>query len=385
MLNSDPHPFQPSEPCQKICYRIPGKVMIAGEYGILFGMHKAFACTINRFLWVQALWYENVPRKSRGITVTSTGFFHTPLHCKWEHLKEQKELCSKAIHQVILHQSSSKIPHSRLHVIIHSDLPASWGVGSSSAIALGCVLATSHVLPATIPEAQQIHDAYQAQHSYQSSLASGYDIQTQHIGGAVWSELPHSPDTTSQIVKAYKASAKHLLYIQQHINFFAQSSDTTPTKHILPSMLKCLISNHKHKYIDTSSLRHITIKDFSETGKHFITTQKQLLHTIQSRASLPQLISTMHQTQIALHATPAFSNILHELHNIFTQTCHGYSRSFTFKPTGAGGGDIILIIGELAQSTLNILTQFGYHHATTCSEHKAEIYPFKDDTPNEAQ
>lgn len=359
--------------------------MIAGEYGILLGFHPALACTLQRFLWVEAQLHRSQQRG--GVWATST-LWPEPLWSSWEDLSNRKELCFRALAEVLalpcLALPCRDLNSTRLLITIHSELPATWGIGSSAAVSLGCVLASSEVLKLKLSDDALQACAIRAQRSYQQGLASGYDVLTAFHGGAVWCEpCPSLTETAAEAT----SSVEHLDDLRKNISLFGQSQKVSTTGNLLCETLLSLLhpdlteelqaypSPHASNFSALQALMglypRLHITQLSAVGQRVIHSQKNLLHHLRQRSTLPDLIAATHQACEALKATCAFSTTLHQLHHHLTATA-GYGIRFAWKPSGAGGDDLLLVVGEVSCSLRKTLKEWGYLPATTFSSRRAE-------------
>ena len=106
--------------------KVPGKVMLAGEYTVLEG-GPALACTVDRFLTVTI---DEKPIS--GIQVDSTLWPET------KHVTSATESVEPLLQSVAF--AANTYGANGYHLSVDSDLDLSFGLGSSSACRLGALM-----------------------------------------------------------------------------------------------------------------------------------------------------------------------------------------------------------------------------------------------------
>ena len=335
--------------------------MIAGEYGILLGFHPALACTIDRFLDLEMeVLFEEPP----GITVCSD-LYSQPLRSTWEELTLQSELCFKALSTFLLHhpQCLYSLRSSQLRITLNSDLPAGWGVGSSAAVSLGCVLALGDILNLSLSSSEARDLASQAQKSFQQGYSSGYDVLTQLLGGAVWCERAQH---LGEVSLGGSSSARHLNYLKKTITLWGQEEKTTPTGNLISEVIPTLLRGQEYTPLSLSCSQ-LTEKDLSALGRRVISAQKNLLLQLKNFAPVSELTQAFYECTETLQGFPGFPLALYE----DLKKLPGYKRDFAWKPSGAGGNDLSLVVGSLPLELKETLRAHGLEPATTLSCEKA--------------
>lgn len=288
--------------------------MVAGEYGALGGWTPALACTLAPRLTVEAQWLNSGPTSPHDVpsVIIQSDLWEHSRQVPWSQLHLSSELCFKILAKTLRGLGSSPelfspdtsqelqqepqpppafpftspphhLPRRSAQFKITSQLPQSWGVGSSSACLIGCAQALSGLM-AEIPGGhsfdsnQSLSQVYtlalETQRELQEGLASGYDILTQLLGGAVWFDpqghhlakersttapeehyylsstvLATSSAPTSSIpakLSAYwpsHSSYQHFDYLQRHVRLYGQAELSTPTGPLVQSVLACLLDS----------------------------------------------------------------------------------------------------------------------------------------------
>ena len=186
---------------QHVTARVPGKIMLSGEYAVLFG-GRALAGSINQFLTVDlvAPGFEDESTKEVHVTISSD-LWEKPVSL--HSLLVPDDLAADPLVDAVTSSVQRfAVTHRPVKVSVHSDLDVSHGVGSSSALRLGvaaatwfyakgqgdeCAAAAMSQPKALTPNSREwdmVRFAYRLQKRSQKR-ASGYDFATQFLGGLV--------------------------------------------------------------------------------------------------------------------------------------------------------------------------------------------------------
>ncbi len=168
---------------------VPGKIMLAGEYAVLDG-GRCLSVAVDQ--WLEARAQENPSYE-----------IHSDLWSAPETLPEHT--CAEPLLQTAAMAQKLWFPEQGFSLTIRSQLKVSFGLGSSSAVRLASLMALAKLAgePLTIDEAGRMVRELQMG---QQSFASGYDVLTQSRGGL----LLWTPDYQSWPGPARKLEAARL-------------------------------------------------------------------------------------------------------------------------------------------------------------------------------
>ncbi len=292
---------------------IPGKVMLAGEYSVLRGGH-ALAATLDRGMIVTVTWdpkaafweiYSNLWKEPKLIHDD-----HTP----------QTDILCRAVQF-----AAKKTGMHGGRVTIDSDLDVSYGVGSSSALRLGVCGA---FLALQKPDDFKDHDglprealtaAWQLQSEAQG-LASGYDIVTQFVGGLVEFNFDYSGNRWAPHWFKHELDGLNKMI---HVFVGGRGAPTTSTIQTTGSWLD-------------SAGRLDRLLDVSES---LVDSFNACIHS-PDKLSFQRLVSACATSRALFAGNPHFpAELAHALVNL-----HGLDKNWSWKTTGAGGEDAILVI-----------------------------------------
>lgn len=322
---------------------VPGKIMLSGEYAVLQGA-SCLAATVDSWLTLSLA-------EAEGRTLRSN-LWHEPITLDRLDSKFQDE----PLVQSVL-EASQKIPARGFHLKVDSNLVVAHGLGSSSALRLAVHLAFEAFAAdkKSLSDDEKWTAAYQAwqEQLEQQSFASGYDTIVQLTGGLVrWTPAENWPGQ----VEKFDAECLH-----SWIHPFVGGKGA-PTAKVGGSM---------RQWLTRMSLWE-PLRDASEDLTDKL---KDLLF-----GGSPSPVFTANARHRAIfQAGPGFPLALYNL----LASLPGYDRSWTFKTTGAGGEDAILLIGE-QKALANVKEALSYHgwhpldigwqnRGATIVEHKDEF------------
>ena len=274
--------------------RVPGKIMLCGEYSCLFG-GKALSFAINRYLMV-------TKRPQTDIFSVYSDLLRKTF--QWEP--------GKAGHTVLEHTMGHLVKEYGLrpcHMEIYSELDPCFGFGSSSALRLGMTQAYGEENP--------MHLAYQMQKDFQSE-ASGYDVLTQSQGGLLVFQREES------------WPGNYRKYTEINEGFLSQN-------------LTVLVGG---KGAPTGALIRQTYprlkgdEDFKRVSDELVDLFLSCL--LSDLKDLSPLIRKIAEHQVFFHGTKSFPEDLFR----GLEQLKGFGQSWTLKTTGSGGEDALLLIGD---------------------------------------
>lgn len=322
-------------PPAQIKISVPAKTMLCGEYDILTTGGQALALALNSYMHVV---FTLVPQSSQ-ISVVSDYWGHERSITS---TSSADDLLTALVKELIL-------PSQRVRSIeIVSQYSPSYGFGSSSAlilalqtakifIAKGCTVKEYDMLTrdslTDIEKNNLLHKAHSLQQRFQGQ-ASGYDIATQWYGGL----LKFQAESTGKLLKHQALPPQHLCEFV-HIYVGGKGAGTSETLATTSD------------WIQSKNL-YATIR------KH---TDELLISFLQAlqQNELSALIAAVAAWRQVFALSPCFpKQIASRLISL-----QGCDKTWTFKTSGAGGEDALLLIGQhkhlqLADQTLQ---EHGWH------------------------
>ena len=311
---------------------IPGKVMLAGEYAVLRGGH-ALAAALNCGMMIRVEWDDEAAEWE-----IHSNLWSEPKIISDDHTPQTDMLCRA------VQFAAKKAGMHGGKVYVSSDIDIKHGIGSSSALRLGICGAFLALKQGPDPQRsggipiEAIHSAWQLQCEGQG-IASGYDIASQYAGGLVefsfefhdnkWKPhwFRHSLDGLSEIV---------------HVFVGGQGAPTASTTHTTSSWLDG--ANRIDKLIETSE----TLVDAFNLAIQW-----------PEPSNLKRLMRSCGMMRKLFVGSPHFPNELAES----LSAVPGLDKTWSWKTTGAGGEDAILLLGttEEIRSAVSKLWEIGWH------------------------
>lgn len=317
--------------------QVPGKVMIGGEYAVLNG-GAALAATVDAHMQISIeptnddlveihsdLWPKPFAQKRRDITDVHT---RDPL-----------------VDAVAQGLTLFDLPGMK--VSISSQLNPAFGIGSSSALRLGVLLGMQKIA-AHLQSNQQrstedcLRLSYELQKQAQG-LASGYDALTQYCGGLVRSR-PLAADTEwPGEVDSLRGGATALAGV---VTVFVGGRGAPTSATTAPTM-QWLQREQRMPALRAASEQMIDV----------------LLQHLANASSWNELIQAVHQHRKLLSDGPHFPRVLAAK----LSSIDGFDTTWTFKPTGAGGEDAMLVFAQpeiLSTVVIPAMQTFGWQPAS---------------------
>jgi diphosphomevalonate decarboxylase len=312
--------------------RVPGKLMLAGEYAVLGG-GQALAVAMNRYLTVTAT--RGAPES--GIVIAS------PL---WqEPLRITATTAVPPVAQPFATAATllaARYGLADVQLTADGGLDVSHGMGSSSALRLGTALALARLAGHPTSENEAARAAYDLQKNDQG-VASGYDVITQQYGGIVACS-PCAPGVTwPGSVRPLPQDGLERLAARLAVFVGGRGAPTGPVARDTVHWL----STHGHTE---------TLSSLSESMVRALVGALATDHA-----------DAWHLAYAAIGAhRRLFEHAPHAPRLVHEALCGlpGLDVTSAYKTTGAGGEDAILVFGDDAAHAAAeaALTGIGWHH-----------------------
>lgn len=320
--------------------RAPGKMILLGEYAVLEGA-PALVCAVERWAEVRLRPREGAEFvvESPSLGIASEPFVVTPKnHLRFDPLMDESgrkrlSFFSRIFESVLAYMNGRRQKVPALTVSLNTDdfysqtLHTKLGFGSSAAMTVALVYALLKYMDRGIGLAEIYALANQAHHEAQGKMGSGIDIAASTFGGRLIYHMVASPDVAPeiprrvapweevQILTVWTGKSASTRQFVQGVN---QLRDLNPTLYEqLIERLKTLSAQGCAAYENKNA------QDFLQTVSEYYRAMKELGDS----SGLP-IISPAHET-IATEAERF---------------------GLTYKPSGAGGGDIGLVFGRHDQA-----------------------------------
>ena len=311
---------------------IPGKVMLAGEYAVLRGGH-ALAVTIDRSMVVDVTYDPSATKWT-----IKSNIWDAPREVADFKSIQTDPLCRA------VQAAAKRVNLSGGVVDIHSNIEIADGIGSSSALRLGVCAAFQLLKQDRDPlrpsgvSLDSMKQAWALQTENQG-MASGYDIATQYVGGLV--EFTYHYDENVWTPKWFKHDLETL---KDYVHVFV-GGNGAPTSSTMQTTASWLDGGVRfERLIDTSE----NLVD-------------SFLNMIRwpSIENFRRLIMCTSAQRAIFAAGPHFPlSVAEALANV-----PGIDSKWSWKTTGAGGEDALLLIGPRNALTLaeEALGNLGWH------------------------
>jgi hypothetical protein len=316
----------------------PGKIMLAGEYAVLLG-GRTLAVTIDRRLTVTA------ERRGEGEGIRIASNLWPEPRTLARAAVDDPDGPRKGANPAAADPLTAAVAFAARHygltdlgVTVASDLAVHYGVGSSSALRLSVILALGELAPAEIrlPRLDAARYAWLLQREAQS-FASGYDVATQLVGGLVEFRNPAvrrpmlagpSPDNADQWPVEITRHERLLEPARELVHPFVGGRGA-PTGKVLGETLAWLGQAGRVEALGAASEELVEAFHGAFAARFDAYAQARLIAAV---AQHRQIFAGSPHDPTGLHA--ALSRL------------PDFDETWTFKTTGAGGEDAILLVGE---------------------------------------
>lgn len=303
----------------ELVVKVPGKVMLHGEYYVLTTGARALAFAIDSYLEVYAR-YGTPQRQSLTL--------HSNL---WDTAQQIDINTDRA--DMLIDTVCELMPpgeHRVEEIRVTSQLDPKHGFGSSSAIRMALAFiaflqqrATNLIIPQN-KRWQLAGEAFELQKSYQG-LASGYDIATQFVGGVVnyssaGQEWPCLTSAKPLLADENRDPCYNLSKIV-HLFVGGQGADTGT------------VVRDTQDWIDSQG--HVPMVMMTDI------LQLAFMETLRDLDNLPQLIEAMANWRKWFSESPHFPR---HIETALRSVC-GRDHKWSWKTSGAGGEDALIVVG----------------------------------------
>lgn len=309
----------------------PGKIMLAGEYTVLFG-GRALALTLDKRLSVTV-----TTRRPGSGTHVSCELWPDP-----RILPDVARLSGRSADGDPLMSAVAYglklFEMDDVAVSVQSDLRVSYGIGSSSALRLGVLLALNELAPVGMRLAylDAARHAWILQRDSQA-LASGYDLATQLTGGLVTFRNP-SAQRPLLAGPTENDPDQWPIEITRHTRLLEPARELAhpfvggrgaPTGKVTGETLVWLDQTGRLEALMQASEELIDAFYAALSERFDASAQAYLIAAAREHRSL--FVGAPHYPEAIVAALAQLP---------------GFDRTWSFKTTGAGGEDAVLLIGE---------------------------------------
>ncbi len=315
-----------------VTVRVPGKVMLAGEYSVLKG-GACLSSTVDGFLTAR------ITLQSRDSFEVSSNLWQKPVIVDdgYHRSKETKNILADTVSFARQH---FKLGGGALK--INSQLDIRHGFGSSSALRLAVLGAFNYL--SNPSQADPLLDAqalaYDLQKSHQKN-ASGYDILTQHHGGLI----RYQPNSRQWPGKVTKIKCSDNIYLNDEVHILVGGKGA-PTKKVMNDTLLWLQESKRFEALQKAS-------------EQLIERFQKVLESDCIKGIAKDLTPYVKQQRRCLEDSPHYpSQVAQTLMRI-----EGCDKTWSYKTTGAGGEDALLIFAnrDVLDLILKGLSREGWH------------------------
>lgn len=324
----------------KIKASIPGKIMLAGEYAVLSG-HRALAMSVGRYL---------------DVTVEKGDSTYTVSSSIWPGEIYDLDQAPEDLKVSPLFQTASwaraQMNLPAFHLDVKSAIRIEDGIGSSSALRLGMLLALAAFArhcegenPLDLNSKEQwalAKTAWQLQLTSQKK-ASGYDIATQLMGGLT-SMKPQLSATKWPGIMSSKEGSDQLAGEASRWIVVMRGGKGAPTTDVMGRTLAWL--DHHELHASLANHSEMAVDAFME----FFQSDMQ--------KGFNELVYAVQNLRKVFESSPDFPVTVDKA----LKSLAGIDNHWTYKTTGAGGEDALLIIGhpDYLRAPVEALERLGW-------------------------
>lgn len=317
--------------------------MLAGEYAVLEG-HPCLASTVCDQMTMTISFEPTSDRHHIGPIHITSDLWQRPIWAQGVDDLPENERISHALRWFLL-QWPEHFAGVGLHLHVDQGIPVTSGFGSSSALTLAVMTGLlAFQRQGTLDEQgfELAADlAFHSQHSFQS-LASGYDILTQMVGGLVY--LPRIEGRSELWPRSWQSLKPPDKPWDQMLHIVVGPLGNA-TKTTMTTMMNWFASENQWH-------QHLT--EINRLTACFLACLKP------SSQSWQDLIDQVGLCRRLLESSPAFPC---EVASLLAKI-EGLDRCWTYKTTGAGGQDALLLVGtdRAVAPAIETLVSAGWHY-----------------------
>lgn len=301
--------------------RVPGKIMLAGEYSVLNGETCLSVGTHHQM---------SIVAKPNDAVALKSNFKNLEITCYRRQLKNNAAQFPEF--KIFLETVYFAINHFKLSGVdleIQSELSPEFGFGSSSALRLGVLSACGALARnSTATDRDTAHLAYDLQKKHQKQ-ASGYDVFTQFLGGG----LLYQSEKNFEPVQIARTCEELSLYTLGDQN-------SVPTGDLIHQTTKELSAQNKF------NLLHRKNKDLIDCFLKLLTCKKT------SPSVYQDSVEAMSQQRKVFQQCSYYPEVAIEL-----EASSGCDREWSFKTTGAGGSDALIVFSDCSNHIVHKVLQ----------------------------
>ena len=300
----------------------PGKLMLAGEYSVLDG-GRALAVALDGELQVRCDAFHETGASGSATTVLE---LHSNL---WPEPKtiiidHDEEISSEDpyVDAAISALSAWASKPAKVIFQVSANLDPTHGAGSSSALRLAVLASAKHIAAGSLINLAELADSALELQRRGQPAASGYDIAVQSRGGLI--EFRRGASRSLSL-----RSEDHLEKLASCVTLMVGGigAPTGPTMKIFMEWLVARASQTELMQLSESMV---------DAWQEFLSASEN--------TALPALIKAVAEHRAFMAESPVFpQRVATALENI-----PGLDLSWTWKTTGAGGEDAVLLIGAAA-------------------------------------
>lgn len=297
----------------------PGKLMLAGEYAVLDG-GRALAVALDGELTVRCEAFREENPQNPGTTIElRSNLWSEPRFLEVsgdDHPADPDPFTDAALTAV----DGFAIKPTRIIFEVNGNLDPSHGAGSSSALRLAVLAAARHISADSLINVSELAETALELQRRSQPAASGYDVAVQSRGGLIVYRQGASKSLSSRC-------AEHLDKLGNYVQIMVggKGAPTGPTMRLFLDWLE-------------DSRRRAELMDYSEA---LVDAWQDFLAAPDHKA-LPALLDAVGDHRRFMANSPVFpATVATALASV-----PGLDQTWSWKTTGAGGEDAIILIGS---------------------------------------